>query len=340
MERELEAVAALYLGRGPTRIERLAPGLGSRSFYRLHFAVGPPSRVIARVESRKDAPAAGSGPEPPLEPLRGVLAAAGIPVPRSYGHDPQRGIDLLEDLGDRSLAREAAVADPERLRALYREACGIPARLQRIADPGPATAARHLDRDLLRFKEARFVATSLPIALGRAPSASECRVVREGFNLIAEAVAEAPERLAHRDFQSSNLMLARRGEREALVLIDLQGAFFAPPEYDLVCLLRDSYVELPRPLRSELAEAARIALPDAPDRATFERRFDLLTLARKAKDHAFFLAAAARGDGRYLGYLASTARALREAGARLASRDARHAPFAALLDRAALEKTP
>jgi aminoglycoside/choline kinase family phosphotransferase len=82
-----------------------------------------------------------------------------------------------------------------------------------------------------------------------------------------------------------------------LGLIDLQGAFLAPPEYDFVCLLRDSYLELPEAfVDSELARV-RPALPAAPDAASFRARFELLTLTRKGKDHARFLyAAQERGD--------------------------------------------
>lgn len=94
----------------------------------------------------------------------------------------------------------------------------------------------------------------------------------------------------------------------------------APPEYDLVCLLRDSYVELPDLWVTALADATRRALPDAPAPALFARRFDLLTIARKSKDDAFFLEATARGDARYASYHATNRRYLRAAARRLAER--------------------
>lgn len=325
------------LGSRVVRIERLASGLGTRRFFRLQCAAGPPESAIARIESETPA---GSGPEPPLEPLRSRLEAAGLPVPASYGGDATAGIALLEDLGDRCLTAAVAGAPLTEIRALYTEACGIPGRLQRVSDPGPATAARHLDADLLAIKEERFVASTLPTALGRAPRPSERAAVRGAFAAIADEIARAPRRLAHRDFQSSNLMLAQRPTGSCLVMIDLQGAFYAPPEYDLVCLLRDSYVELPEALREELAVAARSTLPDAPDPATFARRFDALTVARKAKDHAFFVAAAQRGDRRYVRYLGATSRYLREAAVRLAAVDSRYVALADLLATARLEATP
>jgi aminoglycoside/choline kinase family phosphotransferase len=106
----------------------------------------------------------------------------------------------------------------------------------------------------------------------------------------------------------------------------------APPEYDLVCLLRDSYIELPE---AEIAGHIAGGAPRAarrPRRETFARRFDLLTLTRKGKDHARFLyAARERGDERFLGYAPTTVRQLRRAAARASARDPRVADLAALI---------
>lgn len=114
-------------------------------------------------------------------------------------------------------------------------------------------------------------------------------------------------------------------------MIDLQGAFLAPPEYDLVCLLNDSYIELPEPEIAQHCAAVRPMLPDAPDAERFARRFDLLTLTRKGKDHARFLyAARERGDERFLAYAPTTVRQLRGAATRASARDPRLADLAAL----------
>ena len=248
---------------------------------------------------------------------------------------PTAGIDLLEDVGD-ALApggRRRALA-PSGARELYREACALVPRIQAIAPaPGVAAFARSLDAPLFAYKADLVARYGLP-ARGRDATPAEAAVVRDAFAWIAAEMAAAPQRLAHRDYQSSNLYVredrARDGAR--LRMIDLQGAFLAPPEYDLVCLLRDSYVELPEAEIAEHCAAVRPALPDAPDAESFARRFDLLTLTRKGKDHARFLyAARERGDERYLVYAPTTVRQLRRAAARASARDARVADLAALL---------
>ena len=57
---------------------------------------------------------------------------------------------------------------------------------------------------------------------------------------IVEELAAEPRVLCHRDYHSRNLML-RDGR---LYLIDFQDARLGPNTYDLVSLLRDSYVDL------------------------------------------------------------------------------------------------
>lgn len=330
LEAELRALARRALRVEALGLERLAGGLGHRRFYRLRLA-GPPGSCVARVDRGRPAP--GVLPEPPLEPTRAFLEAQGLPVPKRLGGDAS-GIDLLEDVGSHPLAAFADAPVVTR-RALYEEACALLPRLQRLRDPAGRVPAfgRRLDGELLALKARRFCAASLPALLGRAPTPAEQTVVADAFEVVRAAVADAPLRFAHRDFQAANLLVDEaRPPGARLVMIDLQGAFLAPPEYDLVCLLRDSYLVLPDPEVQRLAEQVRPALPGPPPAEAFALRFDLLTIARKSKDHALFHEVAARGDPSWLRFAPATLGYLRAAAARLAPYDPRLARFAALLD--------
>ena len=125
--------AAAALDRAPGRGPRPAPLLSHpsqrarlpRESDRADRSV-PPNRQKAPVPTPSSAPV--WLPEPPLEPLRGFLENAGLPVPRSYLHDSGLGVDLLEDVGDRSLAG----AWPASRDSLYREACALIPRLQAL----------------------------------------------------------------------------------------------------------------------------------------------------------------------------------------------------------------
>jgi hypothetical protein len=325
------------LGLEVKSLEPIHDGLGLRSFFRVHTR-GEPETLVVRLDAPEDPASrpAGVPPEPALEPLRTFLAEHGLPVPLRFGGDA--GTDLLEDLGSRSLARAVAEAGPDERRSLYEEACDLVARLQRAgldrSSPLPAFD-RHLDATLFAYKAGLFAEWSLPAALGRPARDDERRVVADAFAAVAALCEAAPQRLAHRDFQSSNLYVrADRRPGQRLAMIDFQGAFLAPPEYDLVCLLRDSYVELPEDEVRDLLRRVAPRLPDRPDAGQLEARFDALTLTRKGKDHARFLSAAARrGDAALLDHVPPTVRYLKAASARCAERSERFAPLDELVQR-------
>jgi aminoglycoside/choline kinase family phosphotransferase len=331
LEDRVRDAAERALGAPVARVEPLAAQLGLRRFFRVAIETGPVRSLVARVDLPEDPSSrpAGVAPEPALEPIRALLERHGLPVPACYGRDEAGGIDLLEDVGDRTLRDAANAASADERRALYHAVCDLLPRIQRIADPGPEVEAfrRRLDDALFDYKARLFATWALK---SDRPSARDC--VAAAFAIVASAAEDAPQRLAHRDFQSANIHL-RPGPSPggSPVLIDLQGAFLAPPEYDLVCLLRDSYVDLDDVEIEAQAKRVRSALPDAPNRDDFARRFDLLTIARKGKDLARFIQAASeRGDDRFLTYVPRTLRMVRDAAERSAQRDPRLADFAEL----------
>src|SRR6185503_13342898 len=65
------------------------------------------------------------------------------------------------------------------------------------------------------------------------------QALADEWRAIAEALAAEPRVLCHRDYHSRNLML----HRGSLHIIDFQDARMGPDTYDLVSLLRDSYVD-------------------------------------------------------------------------------------------------
>src|SRR5262249_40094443 len=85
------------------------------------------------------------------------------------------------------------------------------------------------DASLVALKARRFAASGLPALLGRAATAAEAACVRDAFDVVLAAIEAAPRRLAHRDYQSRNLLVRppdANGHR--LVMIDLQGAARRP----------------------------------------------------------------------------------------------------------------
>ena len=99
--------------------------------------------------------------------------------------------------------------------------------------------------------------------------------------MVQELAAE-PRVLCHRDYHSRNLML----HDGSLYIIDFQDARMGPDTYDLVSLLRDSYVDITDASVDDLIAyflALKTATAPQPTRDEFRRRFDLMALQRNLK---------------------------------------------------------
>jgi aminoglycoside/choline kinase family phosphotransferase len=70
--------------------------------------------------------------------------------------------------------------------------------------------------------------------------------------------------------------------REQLYIIDFQDARMGPDTYDLVSLLRDSYLDISERQVDDLI-AYFLALKGRPDDEDFRRRFDLMAVQRNLK---------------------------------------------------------
>ncbi|HVI75684.1 MAG TPA: phosphotransferase, partial [Anaeromyxobacteraceae bacterium] len=146
------------------------------------------------------------------------------------------------------------------------------------------------DRDLYRWELDHFREWLLEAWKGARLSPSERELVDREFERIAATLEAEPKGFTHRDYQSRNLMVLPGG---AQAVIDFQDALLGPRQYDLVALLRDSYVELEpglveamlRRYLDRFHEAGGPRFEYAPFRAVF----DLLTVQRKLKDAGRFV---------------------------------------------------
>ncbi|MEE3332238.1 MAG: phosphotransferase [Myxococcota bacterium] len=311
----LDALVLTQLGVSIESVESVAAGLGSRHFFRLQLSSRGTS-AIARVDMPEDPGLRppGVAAEPSLEPIRAHLEANGLPVPKRLAACD--GIELLEDVGRLTLEDVAANGESPERSTLYGHAIDLIALLQRApADTSVPNYERHLDATLLDYKAEQICSWLIPSATGQAATLGEREAVGAAFGEIRRACASAPSVLAHRDFKAQNLHVLAEGDpRGRLVMIDLQGAFLAPPEYDAVCLLRDLHVALPDSEVEALLARLWPQLASEPPEQDFKRRFNLLTLSRAGKDLSRFLFAVhERGDERYRSFLPNGVRSLKAA---------------------------
>lgn len=219
-----------------------------------------------------------------------LLAAMPMPIPAILDRAGDLGILQLEDLGDITLQAHLGAAPAAEHSRLYRNAVSLIEALQRrgaeLASPAYPPYGVAFDVDKLLWELEFFTKHYLEAYRGAAIPPSAREALRRQWRDLAEELAGEPRVLCHRDYHSRNLML-HDGD---LYIIDFQDARLGPDTYDLVSLLRDSYVDLPEAAVEELI-AYFIALkrPSGNHAAhrtweqEFRRRFDVMALQRNLK---------------------------------------------------------
>lgn len=274
------------------KVLKLKGDASNRSYYRVGT---PPESFVLMVMppgASKKSEEASKG-EPPKElPFINVhryLERIGVRVPRILRYDEPAGMMVLEDLGDLTF-EQALVKTPRE--ELYGRAVDLLAKMRLEAERAPDAQClaftREFDEDLYDWELHHFREWGLEAWSGRKPTVAERGRLDDIFRRIARTLAAAPRSFTHRDYQSRNLMV-KEGE---LIVIDFQDALLGPRQYDLVALLRDSYVELERKfvdamLDRYLATFARLGGEKIEPRG-FKAFFDLLTVQRKLKDAGRF----------------------------------------------------
>ena len=126
--------------------------------------------------------------------------------------------------------------------------------------------------------------------------------------MLVEELANEPRVLCHRDYHSRNLMVTN-GE---LYIIDFQDARMGPDTYDLVSLLKDSYVDLPDALFDRLIKQFVESIRGGHFE-TFRARFDTMAMQRNLKALGTFgYQATTRANPVYAQYVPRTLRYVRE----------------------------
>ena len=286
---------ALEITKGKSaEVVTMTGDASSRRYHRVSVTGGSPkSLVVMELPDdplkSEEASKGHSGPtELPFINVHRYLAKGGVAVPNIYKDDTGKGFLYLEDLGDVTLEAVVLNAKPAVRREHYQIAIDDLISLQRYAagspDPGCIAFGRGFDYDLLLWELHHFKEWLLEADRGAKLTPAENDTVESSFQSIARVLADQPRGFVHRDYQSRNLMV----QKKTLRVIDFQDALMGTQVYDLVALLRDSYVELEPELLDELLAfyAERLGIED---RAGFRRLFDLQTTQRKLKDSGRFI---------------------------------------------------
>jgi N-acetylmuramate 1-kinase len=222
-----------------------------------------------------------------------LLQQVPLPVPAILDQAADLGLLRLQDLGDVTLQAHLGAVPAREHAAVYRQAVGFIEVLQRrgaeLASPAYVPYSIAFDVEKLTWELEFFVKHFIESYRGvNLPTATR-DAFREEWKPIAGELSADHRVLCHRDYHSRNLM-PHQGE---LYIIDFQDARMGPDTYDLVSLLRDSYVDFTEEVVDDLVAfflalrsrhgAAASAAAGREYEADFRRRFDLMSLQRNLK---------------------------------------------------------
>jgi aminoglycoside/choline kinase family phosphotransferase/dTDP-glucose pyrophosphorylase len=175
--------------------------------------------------------------------IAGFLRGIGVEVPEVFGHHSEKGLLLMEDLGDEDLfvCRHASW---DLRRGLYEKTLTLARRLHAFPlERFPVDNIRLMpgfDSELYRWERDYFREQCVTRTCGIHLRKEEDEALETELSNLALRLLETPPVLVHRDLQSQNVMV-RKGEP---IFIDFQGMRFGNLFYDLGSLLYDPYVEI------------------------------------------------------------------------------------------------
>jgi aminoglycoside/choline kinase family phosphotransferase len=234
-----------------------------------------------------------------------------VQVPRVLSLNPMKGLVLLEDLGDLTLERKFwETQNHEASVEFYRMALDelIKIHFACSQDKTDCTAFKiEFDVEKLLW-ELNYGRDNLLLGVcGFKLDEKSKNELNKIFISICETLHNQPKFIAHRDYHSRNLMIKYGKMR----VIDFQDARMGPIQYDLVSLLKDSYVQIPDDMSEQLIkyylDRAQNELSFKLSKDEFTQIYELQSIQRCFKACGSFSSFFhLRSDRRYLKYIHGT----------------------------------
>jgi hypothetical protein len=180
------------------------------------------------------------------------LKGRGLPTPEIFDYQRRAGRFLMEDFGDRSLARYVINKRKIFISNEYKKLINLLVALQVEGAKGFCADWCYdtpvYDANFSRERETDyFVREFVRGLLGRTLDEQMYSELKE---IAGRVDAEKIRLFLYRDFQSRNVMVRKDG----FGLIDFQAGRLGPPQYDLASLLIDPYVGLDPVLQDEIRD--------------------------------------------------------------------------------------
>lgn len=292
------------------QVYQLAGDASSRKYYRI--VLDEKSYVLMVWE-----PFSANVEEYPLLSVLRHFEKHRIHTPQIIASSPQEGLLLQEDLGDLTLERKFwENQNQELILPYYKLAIDelIKIHYKASLDKANCYAFKvQFDTEKLLWEMNYANKNLLEDLCGFKFSSGEAKALQECYLEICKTLDKEEKFISHRDYHSRNIMIKFGKVR----VIDFQDARLGPIQYDLVSLVKDSYVDIneniaKKVLQYYLSERSRIYKP-INDLQDFYRIYEIQSIQRCFKACGSFASFyVLRKDTRYLKYIKHTLLRVRE----------------------------
>jgi len=257
----------------------------------------------------------------PFVAVAKALATSGFRAPAVHAYDLDKGLVLLEHLGDGSVLDASGAPIAQR----YCDAARMLARLHSKQWNPSLQARTAVDHTIAAFGRDVFLVEAgllaqwyVPDITGKEISAPEMDRFRAIMAGLHDTLSGSDNTLVLRDFHSPNIIWCDGDTpQERIGLIDFQDALMGPPAYDVMSLAEDARVDVPDTLREAVIAAyceTRLSLDPGFSCEDFAREAAIVAAQRACKILGIFVRLDRRdGKPAYRAHLPRVQRALKRA---------------------------
>jgi N-acetylmuramate 1-kinase len=190
--------------------------------------------------------------------VNAYLRSLRLSAPQTHEADLDRGLAVIEDLGDQVFGRMllAGRSMSEEMREAVRLIADFPLHDWPASVPLEDGEFHHIppyDEGALEIEIELLIEWLWPVLMKRAATAEERQSFLAAWADLLRAVIPSKPVWTLRDYHSPNLLWLPGREGTARVgLIDTQDCVLGHPAYDLVSMLQDARVDIPRGAADEL----------------------------------------------------------------------------------------